>query len=56
MRRPRELPFFDGQFDVVLAQLVMSPLSDADAGVSEMRRVARPGRWWPPASGSSAPG
>jgi ubiquinone/menaquinone biosynthesis C-methylase UbiE len=38
-----ELPFSDGQFDVVLAQLVMSLLSDADAGVSEMRRVARPG-------------
>ncbi|MGH2821507.1 MAG: class I SAM-dependent methyltransferase [Thermoleophilaceae bacterium] len=38
-----ELPFLDGQFDVVLAQLVMSLLSDADAGVSEMRRVARPG-------------
>jgi ubiquinone/menaquinone biosynthesis C-methylase UbiE len=37
------LPFCDGEFDVVLAQLVMSLLSDADAGVSEMRRVARPG-------------
>jgi ubiquinone/menaquinone biosynthesis C-methylase UbiE len=38
-----ELPFPDGEFDVVLAQLVMSLLSDADAGVGEMRRVARLG-------------
>jgi ubiquinone/menaquinone biosynthesis C-methylase UbiE len=38
-----ELPFSDNRFDVVLAQLVMSLLSDADAGVREMRRVARPG-------------
>jgi ubiquinone/menaquinone biosynthesis C-methylase UbiE len=38
-----ELPFADGEFDVVLAQLVVSLLSDADAGVSEMRRVARAG-------------
>lgn len=38
-----ELPFSDGQFDVVLAQLVMSLLGDADAGVGEMRRVARRG-------------
>lgn len=38
-----ELPFSDDRFDVVLAQLVMSLLSDADAGVGEMRRVARPG-------------
>jgi SAM-dependent methyltransferase len=37
------LPFADGEFDAVLAQLVVSMMSDADAGVREMRRVARPG-------------
>jgi SAM-dependent methyltransferase len=39
-----ELPFADDEFDVVLAQLVVSLMSDAQAGVSEMRRVARSGR------------
>jgi ubiquinone/menaquinone biosynthesis C-methylase UbiE len=34
------LPFSDGEFDVVLAQLVVSLMSDAQAGVKEMRRVA----------------
>jgi ubiquinone/menaquinone biosynthesis C-methylase UbiE len=38
-----ELPWEAGSFDVVLAQLVVSFLGDADAGVGEMRRVARPG-------------
>jgi 2-polyprenyl-3-methyl-5-hydroxy-6-metoxy-1,4-benzoquinol methylase len=33
-----ELPFSDDRFDVVLAQLVMSLLSDADAGVGEERQ------------------
>jgi SAM-dependent methyltransferase len=37
------LPHADGRFDLVLAQLVLSLLADADAGVREMRRVARPG-------------
>jgi ubiquinone/menaquinone biosynthesis C-methylase UbiE len=39
-----QLPFADDEFDVVLAQLVVSVMSDALAGVSEMRRVARRGR------------
>lgn len=34
------LPFADGTFDVVLAQLVVALMADADAGVAEMRRVA----------------
>lgn len=34
------LPFSDGEFDVVLAQLVVSFMSDAHAGVTEMCRVA----------------
>lgn len=37
------LPFADGTFDVVLSQLVLNFMSDAPAGVREMRRVARPG-------------
>jgi SAM-dependent methyltransferase len=37
------LPFSDSEFDAVLAQLVVSFMSDAHAGVSEMRRVARRG-------------
>lgn len=37
------LPFADGEFDVVLAQLVVSFMTDARQGVGEMRRVARPG-------------
>ena len=37
------LPFDDGAFDVVLAQLVVNFMRDADAGVREMRRVARAG-------------
>jgi ubiquinone/menaquinone biosynthesis C-methylase UbiE len=50
-----ELPFSDNRFDVVLAQLVMSLLSDADAGVGEMRRAPGRERSWRPASGTSAP-
>jgi len=37
------LPFAAGRFDAALAQLVVSFMSDADAGVAEMARVARPG-------------
>ena len=37
------LPFPDDGFDVVAAQLVVNFMQDADAGVQEMRRVARPG-------------
>jgi ubiquinone/menaquinone biosynthesis C-methylase UbiE len=37
------LPFADGEFDAVLAQLVVSLMSDAYTGVSEMRRVTRLG-------------
>jgi SAM-dependent methyltransferase len=37
------LPFADDEFDVVLAQLVVSFMSDPQRGVGEMRRVARSG-------------
>jgi ubiquinone/menaquinone biosynthesis C-methylase UbiE len=37
------LPWEDSRFDAVLAQLVVNFMRDAHAGVSEMRRVARPG-------------
>ena len=37
------LPFDDGSFDAVLAQLVVNFMSDPQAGVAEMRRVTRPG-------------
>ncbi|HVL94471.1 MAG TPA: methyltransferase domain-containing protein [Solirubrobacteraceae bacterium] len=36
------LPFADDSFDAVLAQLVVSHLRDAERGVREMARVARP--------------
>ena len=36
-----KLPFPAASFDVVLSQLVVNFLEDADAGVAEMRRVAR---------------
>lgn len=36
-----QLPFDDDAFDVVLSQLVVNFMSDPDAGVREMRRVAR---------------
>jgi ubiquinone/menaquinone biosynthesis C-methylase UbiE len=35
------LPFPDGAFDVVMSQLVVNFMSDPEAGVAEMRRVAR---------------
>jgi SAM-dependent methyltransferase len=38
-----ELPWADGEFDAALAQLVVNFMRDAHAGVSEMRRVVRPG-------------
>lgn len=37
------LPWPDDRFDAALAQLVVNFMSDADAGVGEMRRVIRPG-------------
>src|SRR5439155_18765358 len=36
-------PFADERFDVVLSQLVLNFMHDPEAGVREMRRVARPG-------------
>jgi ubiquinone/menaquinone biosynthesis C-methylase UbiE len=38
-----DLPYPDDSFDVTLAQLVLTLLSDADQAVTEMRRVTRPG-------------
>ena len=38
-----QLPFADGTFDAALAQLVVHFMSDAAAGVAEMRRVTRDG-------------
>jgi SAM-dependent methyltransferase len=35
-----ELPFADDEFDVVMSQLVVNFMADAQAGVAEMRRVA----------------
>src|SRR4051794_19170114 len=37
------LPWDDESFDAALAQLVVAFMSDADAGVLEMRRIVRPG-------------
>lgn len=37
------LPWRDGQFDIVVAQLVLNFLRDRAAGVAEMARVAAPG-------------
>lgn len=37
------LPFEDGTFDTVLAQLVVHFMADPVAGLAEMRRVTRPG-------------
>jgi SAM-dependent methyltransferase len=43
-RAPAEhLPFDDGSFDAVLAQLVVHFMADPVAGLREMGRVARPG-------------
>jgi SAM-dependent methyltransferase len=38
-----ELPFGDEAFDAALAQLVVTFMRDAHAGIAEMRRVVRPG-------------
>jgi SAM-dependent methyltransferase len=38
-----DLPWPDESFDAALAQLVIAFMSDAPAGVTEMRRVVRPG-------------
>jgi SAM-dependent methyltransferase len=38
-----DLPWPDATFDAALAQLVVSFMSDARAGIREMRRVVRPG-------------
>src|SRR5215213_12045240 len=38
-----DLPWEDDRFDAALSQLAVNFMRDADAGVSEMRRVARPG-------------
>lgn len=43
-RAPAEqLPWPDASFDAALAQLVVTFMKDAPAGVAEMRRVVRPG-------------
>jgi SAM-dependent methyltransferase len=36
-----QLPFDDDSFDLVLSQLVVNFMADAEAGVAEMRRVSR---------------
>jgi len=41
--RAEDLPFDDGRFDLVLAQLVVHFMTDPAAGMREMGRVARPG-------------
>ena len=38
-----EMPWPDESFDAALAQLVVSFMSDAPAGIAEMRRLVRPG-------------
>ena len=38
-----DLPWEDDRFDAALSQLVVNFMRDADTGVSEMRRVTRPG-------------
>jgi ubiquinone/menaquinone biosynthesis C-methylase UbiE len=38
-----QLPFADGSFDVVLAQLVVQLMDDREVGVREMARVTRSG-------------
>ncbi len=38
-----KLPFMDDRIDVVLSQLVVNFMADAEAGVREMARVAKPG-------------
>lgn len=41
--RAESLPFDDGAFDTVLAQLVLHFVSEPDAAARELRRVLRPG-------------
>jgi SAM-dependent methyltransferase len=41
--RAEDLPFDEGRFDLVLAQLVVHFMSDPVAGLREMGRVVRPG-------------
>lgn len=41
--RAEDLPWPDESFDAALAQLVVSFMNDASAGVREMHRVVRPG-------------
>jgi SAM-dependent methyltransferase len=41
--RAEQLPWPDASFDAALAQLVVAFMSDAHAGIAEMRRVVRPG-------------
>ena len=41
--KAESLPFDDGVFDAVLAQLVVNFMADAHQGLAEMRRVARSG-------------
>src|SRR5689334_339748 len=38
-----EMPWEDASFDAALAQLVVAFMSDAPAGIAEMRRLVRPG-------------
>jgi SAM-dependent methyltransferase len=38
-----QLPWAEDSFDAALAQLVVAFMSDANAGIAEMRRVVRPG-------------
>ena len=49
-----DLGFDDGTFDVVHAHQVLQHLSDPVAALIEMRRVARPGAWWPRATPTTA--
>lgn len=43
LARAEALPFVDNEFDRSLAQLVVHFMADPEAGLSEMRRVTRPG-------------
>jgi len=50
------LPWPADSFDAALAQLVVNFMSDADAGITEMRRVVRPAALSPPARGTTPAG